>query len=169
MTDRLLPQSDRFELLALGRILAEWADSEIDVTKVEKGDQGSFTFDWLVHSQDGCVGIEVVRAEDRDQLDFIEESFSAGERVVVGSAEMPWTSVRGAVDKKLEKATRPGGYVDQIAKLECPDVKLHLAVTSWAQELSWTPDQLWPELEQALEGFDAVWLIHRYLIEARYR
>lgn len=169
MSDRILPQSDRFELLALGKILETWASTNLDVKSVEKGDQGSFTFDWLVHTSGSCVGIEVVRAEDKDQLDHMEEEFAAGERVVVGSAEMPWTSVGNAVDKKLERATRKGGYLDQVAGLDCSDVQLHLAVTSFAQELSWTPDQLWPELERSLKAFDAVWLVHRELVDVRER
>lgn len=167
MTGRILPQSDRFELLALGKILEAWASTDVDVQSVEKGDQGPFTFDWLAHTSGLCIGIEVVRAEDKDQLDHMEEGLAAGEQIVAGSAEMPWTSVANAVDRKLERATRDGGYLDQIADLDCSGLQLHLAVTSFAQELSWTPDLLWPELERGLEVFDAVWLVHRDLVDVR--
>ena len=167
MTGRPLPQSDRFELYALGRILTEWANSKLRVEKVFKGDQGIFTFDWLLRTSEGCIGLEVVRAEDPDQLDHIEAEVVAGAAVITGSAEMPWESVERQVGRKMERATESGGYRDQLNALKCDRTELHLAVTSWGQELSLTPDLIWPQLEQALDTFDAVWLVHGKVTEAR--
>ena len=166
-TARSLPQSDQFELYALGRILSEWADSRVHVEEILKGDQGSFTFDWLVRTEKGCVAIEVVRAEDPDQLDRIEAEVSAGADVVTGTAEMPWASVDRLVQKKVERANRPGGYRDQLDELECAERELHLAVTSWGQDLSLLPDLIWPHLESGLGVFDVVWLVHGDLVECR--
>lgn len=159
MSDRLLPEKDAIEEFVRDRVIGQLEAGGQHASEAVKGDTDAVPFDWLLRMTDGtCIGLEVVRAEDQEQVRHVEQEHRAGESVIVGSAEMPWDSVQTAIDKKLAKA---GRYRDALA-YQCPDGELHLAITSGLQQLHFVGD-IGAHMEQpareALGTFDTVWLV----------
>ena len=159
MSGRLLPEKDSFEEHVRDRIIAELEACGQHVAESIKGDTEEVPFDWLLRLADGsCIGLEVVRAEDQEQVGHVEREHRAGESVIVGTAEMPWESLRTAIDKKLAKAN---DYRQALDKL-CDRELLHLAITSGLQQLHFDGD-IGAHMEQlardALGAFDTIWLV----------
>jgi len=159
VTDRLLPDKEWFEQYVLDKIIGELGEDGAVVADVAKGDTDTIPFDWLLRMEDGfCIGLEVVRAEDQEQVHHVEREHQAGAAVITGTVEMPWNSVRTAIEKKLVKADR---YREAMLNL-CPDGQLHLAITSGLQQLRFDGD-IGEHMVQTARGtlgdFDVVWLV----------
>jgi hypothetical protein len=129
------------------------------VVDVARGDTNAIQFDFLLRMHDEtCIGIEVVRAKDQEQVRSIERGARQRDPVITGTAEMPWDSLRVAIDKKLAKTDR---YREALRRL-CRESQLHLGVTSALQQLHFD-GAVGAHIEDiargALSGFDAVWLV----------
>ncbi len=159
MSGRLLPGKDEFEEYVRSQIVRELEGVGCVVVDFIKGDTDVVPFDWLLRMDDGsCIGVEVVRAEDQSQIHHVEKQAQAGDAVITGTAEMPWDSLRAAIDKKVANA---GRYREALGQ-QCEVSELHLAVISGLQQLRFGGD-LGEHMEGvarlALGVFDSLWLI----------
>lgn len=159
MTHRLLPGSGEFEAHARDRVIREMNAAGDSVADASTGDSATVPFDWLLRMKDGtCVAIEVVRAEDQEQIHHVEKQARAGSTTIVGTAEMPWESLRLAVHKKVAKSAR---YRRALSAL-CEHGRLHLAITSSLQQLHFDDGRskmTSQVLDTALAAYDVVWLV----------
>lgn len=165
MNGRLLPGKEQIEEFVRDRIVDELNACGRDVVEAMRGDTDEVPFDWLLRLDDGThVGLEVVRAEDQGQVHHVERESRAGETVITGTAEMPWDSLRRAVEKKVANVDRYRGALGRQGEL----VELHLGVTSALQELTFEGDlaeHMANLARGALGPFDVVWLIQGDFVE----
>lgn len=144
--------------MALCQILPRLFALHGAIESVLKGDTGEFTFDWLIGTSNGCIGLEVTRAEDTEQLNHIEEQLEQGLDEVTGTALTPWIAVGIAVDKKVKKSEK---YREQLANAGCASAEMHLAIASLAQDIAdpAVRGQVREYLAKGVGPFDRVWLV----------
>ena len=126
--------------------------------------QGELEFDWILTGVELIIGLEIVSAEDEIHVSRVASKLKQ-DPAFVSEPLMPIsTSVRNVCSNKADKASKSGGYWDQVVRFAARrgggSVEMHLAITTWAQiPLFLEEPAVWEAADPALNAFSLVWIV----------